>query len=49
MTWARSADTYRAPGLPATLFIGRDGVLKHSHLGEISPEEFRRRMLELDE
>ena len=40
---------YRAPGLPATLFIGRDGVLKHSHLGEISPEEFRRRIDELGE
>lgn len=29
---------YRAPGLPATLFIGGDGVLRHAHLGEISRE-----------
>lgn len=40
---------YRAPGLPATLFIGRDGVLRSSYLGEISPEEFRRRIEELHE
>lgn len=29
---------YGAPGLPATLFIGADGVLKNAHLGEISRE-----------
>jgi thiol-disulfide isomerase/thioredoxin len=29
---------YGAPGLPATLFIGADGVLQHAHLGEISRE-----------
>lgn len=29
---------YGAPGLPATLFIGADGVLKSAHLGEISRE-----------
>jgi thiol-disulfide isomerase/thioredoxin len=29
---------YRAPGLPATLFVGRDGVLRQAHLGEISRE-----------
>ncbi len=29
---------YRAPGLPATLFVGSDGVLRHAHLGEISRE-----------
>lgn len=29
---------YRAPGLPATLFVGGDGVLRHAHLGEISRE-----------
>lgn len=29
---------YRAPGLPATLFVGADGVLSHAHLGEISRE-----------
>lgn len=29
---------YGAPGLPATLFIGPDGTLRHAHLGEISRE-----------
>lgn len=29
---------YRAPGLPATLFVGADGVLRQAHLGEISRE-----------
>lgn len=29
---------YGALGLPATLFIDADGVLKHAHLGEISRE-----------
>jgi thiol-disulfide isomerase/thioredoxin len=29
---------YNAPGLPATLFIGADGMLKSAHLGEISRE-----------
>lgn len=29
---------YRAPGLPATLFVGGDGVLRRAHLGEISRE-----------
>lgn len=31
---------YGARGLPATLFIDADGVLKHAHLGEISRENF---------
>lgn len=29
---------YEVPGLPATLFIGRDGVLHSVHMGEISRE-----------
>lgn len=29
---------YGAPGLPATLFISADGILKSAHLGEISRE-----------
>lgn len=29
---------YGVPGLPATLFIGADGILQHVHLGEISRE-----------
>ncbi|MGO4839168.1 TlpA family protein disulfide reductase, partial [Rhizobiaceae sp. 2RAB30] len=29
---------YKAPGLPATLFIGSDGVLADVHIGEISRE-----------
>ena len=30
---------YRAPGLPATLFVGADGRLVDIHMGEISREE----------
>lgn len=29
---------YGAPGLPATLFIDADGILRHAHVGEISRE-----------
>jgi thiol-disulfide isomerase/thioredoxin len=29
---------YGAPGLPATLFIDAEGILRHAHLGEISRE-----------
>ena len=29
---------YGAPGLPATLFIGADGILRHAQIGEISRE-----------
>ncbi|WP_029057589.1 TlpA disulfide reductase family protein [Stappia stellulata] len=29
---------YGAPGLPATLFIDADGILRHAHIGEISRE-----------
>lgn len=29
---------YGAPGLPATLFIGADGLLRHAQIGEISRE-----------
>lgn len=29
---------YDAPGLPATLFIDAEGILRHAHLGEISRE-----------
>ncbi|MGU3574634.1 prolipoprotein diacylglyceryl transferase family protein [Brucellaceae bacterium C25G] len=29
---------YGAPGLPATLFITADGILKNAHLGEVSRE-----------
>lgn len=32
---------YGARGLPATLFIDADGVMKHAHLGEISRENFK--------
>ncbi|WP_173931768.1 TlpA disulfide reductase family protein [Chelativorans sp. Marseille-P2723] len=35
---------YGAPGLPATLFIGTDGVLRHAHLGEISREALQSRI-----
>ena len=35
---------YGAPGLPATLFIGADGVLRHAHLGEISRETLQSRI-----
>ena len=38
-----------SPAGPDGGFIGRDGLLKHAHLGEISPEEFRRRIDELGE
>ncbi len=38
---------YGAPGLPATLFVGADGVLKHAHLGEISRETLQTRISEL--
>jgi thiol:disulfide interchange protein len=29
---------YSTVGLPVTLFIGPDGVLAHTHVGEISRE-----------
>lgn len=35
---------YGAPGLPATLFVGPDGVLEHAHLGEISREALQSRI-----
>ncbi|MGB3901254.1 MAG: TlpA disulfide reductase family protein [Mesorhizobium sp.] len=35
---------YGAPGLPATLFVGADGVLSHAHLGEISRETLQSRI-----
>jgi thiol-disulfide isomerase/thioredoxin len=35
---------YGAPGLPATLFVGVDGVLEHAHLGEISRETLQSRI-----
>lgn len=35
---------YGAPGLPATLFVGADGVLEHAHLGEISRETLQSRI-----
>lgn len=35
---------YGAPGLPATLFIGADGILRHAHLGEISRETLQERI-----
>lgn len=35
---------YGAPGLPATLFIGPDGTLRHAHLGEISRETLQSRI-----
>ncbi|MBS3652550.1 TlpA family protein disulfide reductase [Pseudaminobacter sp. 19-2017] len=38
---------YGAPGLPATLFVGADGTLKHAHLGEISRETLQSRISEL--
>lgn len=38
---------YGAPGLPATLFIGSDGVLRHAHLGEISRETLQARITAL--
>lgn len=38
---------YGAPGLPATLFIDKQGVLKHAHLGEISRETLQSRLGEL--
>jgi len=38
---------YGAPGLPATLFISADGVLKHAHLGEISRETLESRISRL--
>lgn len=36
--FSQLSQAYGAPGLPATLFIGRDGTLNHAQLGEISPE-----------
>ena len=44
----RFASHYAAIGLPATLFIGRDGVLRAVHVGEISAEVLLTRMAELD-
>jgi len=38
---------YSALGLPATLFIGSDGVLRHAHLGEISRETLQARITAL--
>lgn len=38
---------YGTPGIPATLFVGADGVLKYAHLGEISREELQSRVSEL--
>jgi thiol-disulfide isomerase/thioredoxin len=38
---------YGALGLPATLFIGADGVLKNAHLGEISREILQANMTRL--
>lgn len=39
---------YKAPGLPATLFVGADGRPVDIHLGEISREILGRAMLKLD-
>lgn len=38
---------YKAPGLPATLFVGRDGRLVDVHLGEISREAMLQTMQNL--
>ena len=38
---------YEALGLPATLFIGADGMLKSAHLGEISREALLQGIAEL--
>lgn len=38
---------YKAPGLPTTLFIGRDGRLVDAHVGEISREVFERKIADL--
>lgn len=38
---------YRSPGLPVTLFIGADGMLRHAHLGEISRETLQSRLARL--
>lgn len=46
-TFRDLARHYGAPGLPATLFIGADGVLKHAHLGEISRETLLDRIRDL--
>lgn len=34
----QKARHYSTVGLPVTLFIGRDGLLRYTHFGEISPE-----------
>ncbi|WP_378951655.1 TlpA family protein disulfide reductase [Mesorhizobium sp. ANAO-SY3R2] len=38
---------YKAIGMPATLFIGRDGRLVDAHIGEISREVFERKIADL--
>lgn len=38
---------YKAVGMPATLFIGRDGTLVDAHIGEISREVFERKISDL--
>lgn len=35
---------YGVPGLPATLFIGSDGILRSVHMGEISRESLLMRI-----
>lgn len=40
---------YSTVGLPVTLFIGRDGLLSHTHFGEISPEVLLREIGRLQE
>ena len=37
-TNSRLAQHYSTVGLPVTLFIGADGLLTHTHVGEISRE-----------
>ncbi|MGH6760801.1 MAG: prolipoprotein diacylglyceryl transferase family protein [Phyllobacterium sp.] len=39
---------YSIPGLPATLFIGSDGILRSVHMGEISREVLMKGVADLD-
>jgi len=41
------AKHYGTVGLPVTLFLQKDGTLRHAHVGEIAPEEIDRQIRRL--
>ena len=46
-TDAHVADLYRVFGLPATVFIDREGILRFHHIGVMTEEQFSRYLIAL--